>query len=462
MSRPASDAIVFFGASGDLANKQIFPALQGLVHDEGVDVPIIGVAKAGWSLDQLKARAKDSVSSHGHVDGEALAKLISLLRFVDGDYNDPGTYAKLRRELGDAKRPLHYLAIPPSLFATVAEGLAKQSVGTDPRLVIEKPFGHNRESARQLNHVINHFFREESIFRIDHYLGKEPVQNILYTRFANSMFEPIWNRTHIDSIQITMAENFGVRDRGKFYDETGAIRDVFQNHMLQVLANLTMDPPTGEECDAVREQKAALLKSVRPLDPAHVVRGQYAGYRSVPGVQSASTVETYVAARLFINSWRWADVPIYIRVGKALPVTAAEVMVYFKRPPRETFAEVTPPKSGHMRIRISPDVCIAQGLRLKLPGNALKGENVELVLTEQESAFKPPYQRLLHDAMLGVGDLFGRQDIVDAQWRIVEPVLDEGSAPIPYAGGSWGPDEANQLIGPDGPWHNPLPPAPSP
>ena len=344
----------------------------------------------------------------------------------------------------------------------MAEGLAKQSAGTEPRLVIEKPFGHSRESARQLDRILNRFFPEECIFRIDHYLGKEPVQNILYTRFANSMFEPIWNRTHIDSIQITMAENFGVRDRGKFYDETGAIRDVLQNHMLQVLANLTMDPPTGEECDAVREQKAALLKSVRPLDPAQVVRGQYADYQSVPGVKPNSTVETFVAARLFIDSWRWADVPIYVRAGKALSATAAEVMVYFKRPPRETFAEIAPPKSGHMRIRISPDVCIAEGLRLKLPGNALKGENVELVLTEQESAFKPPYQRLLHDAMLGVGDLFGRQDIVDAQWRIVEPVLDENSAPIPYARGSWGPDEANQLIGPDGPWHNPLPPTPRP
>jgi glucose-6-phosphate 1-dehydrogenase len=459
MSRLPSDAIVFFGATGDLANKQIFPALQGLVHDEGVDVPIIGVAKAGWSLDQLKARAKESVSSHSRVDAEALARLLSLLRFVDGDYNDPATYMRLRRELGDAKRPLHYLAIPPSLFATVAEGLAKQSTGMDPRVVIEKPFGHSRESARQLDRVINHFFPEDDIFRIDHYLGKEPVQNILYTRFANSMFEPIWNRTHIDSIQITVAEDFGVQDRGKFYDETGAIRDVLQNHALQVLANLTMDPPTGEECDAVREQKAALLKSVRPLDPAHVVRGQYAGYQTVPGVRAGSTIETFVAAKLFIDSWRWADVPIYIRVGKALSVTAAEVMVYFKRPPRETFAEAIPPKSGHLRMRISPDVCIAEGMRVKRPGNALKGEEVELVLTEQGSSFKPPYQRLLHDAMLGVGDLFGRQDIVDAQWRIVEPALDETSPPIPYARGSWGPDESDRLIGSDGPWHNPLPQA---
>ena len=462
MSRPASDAIVFFGATGDLAKKQIFPALEGLVRDEGVDTPIIGVAREGWSLDQLKARAWESISKHGGGDSESFAKLAGLLRFVCGDYNDPSTYVRLRHELGDAKRPLHYLAIPPSLFATVAEGLAKQSAGMEPRLVIEKPFGRSRESARQLDRVLNRFFPEDSIFRIDHYLGKEPVQNILYTRFANSMFEPIWNRTHVDSIQITMAEDFGVQDRGKFYDEAGAIRDVLQNHTLQVLAQLTMDPPTGEECDAVRDQKAALLKSVRPLDPRQVVRGQYAGYQSVPGVKPGSTVETFVAARLFIDSWRWAGVPIYIRVGKALSVTAAEILVYFKRPPRETFDEIAPAKCGHMRMRISPDVCIAEGLRVKRPGNELKGEEVELVVTEQESAFKPPYQRLLRDAMLGVGDLFGRHDIVDAQWRIVEPALDEASPPIPYAQGSWGPGEANQLIGPDGPWRNPLPSASRP
>ena len=457
MRRPVSDAIVFFGATGDLAYKQIFPSLQGLVRDEGLDIPIIGVAKAGWSLDQLKARAKDSLSNHGGLDTNAFVKLISLLRYVDGDYNDPATYMRLRQELKDARRPLHYLAIPPSLFATVAEGLAQQGEGTNARLVIEKPFGHNRESARQLDRILNRFFPEENIFRIDHYLGKEPVQNILYTRFANSMFEPIWNRTHINNIQITMAESFGVQDRGRFYDETGAIRDVFQNHLLQVLANLTMDPPTGEENDAVRTQKAALLKAVRPLEAAQVVRGQYASYQSVPGVKSGSTVETFVAAKLFIDSWRWAGVPIYIRAGKALAATATEVMVDFKRPPRETFTESISPASGHMRMRISPDVQIALGLRVKHPGEGVQGQDVELVLTEQETVFLPPYQRLLGDAMRGIEDLFGRQDIVDAQWRIVEPILDEAAPPIPYARGSWGPEEADQLIGSDGPWHNPMP-----
>jgi glucose-6-phosphate 1-dehydrogenase len=447
MRHPASDAIVFFGATGDLAYKQIFPSLQGLVRDEGLDIPIIGVAKAGWSLDQLKARAKDSLSNHGGLDTNAIVKLISLLRYVDGDYNDPATYMRLRQELKDARRPLHYLAIPPSLFATVAEGLAQQGEGTNARLVIEKPFGHNRESARQLDRILNRFFPEENIFRIDHYLGKEPVQNILYTRFANSMFEPIWNRTHVNNIQITMAESFGVQDRGKFYDETGAIRDVFQNHLLQVLANLTMDPPTGEENDAVRTQKAALLKAVRPLEAAQVVRGQYASYQSVPGVKSGSTVETYVAAKLFIDSWRWAGVPIYIRAGKALAATATEVMVDFKRPPRETFTESISPASGHMRMRISPDVHIALGLRVKHPGEGMQGQDVELVLTEQETVFLPPYQRLLGDAMRGIEDLFGRQDIVDAQWRIVEPILDEAAPPISYARGSWGPEKADQLIG---------------
>jgi len=457
MRRPVSDAIVFFGATGDLAYKQIFPALQGLVRDEGLDIPIIGVAKAGWSLDQLKARAKDSLCSHGGLDPKSFAKLTSLLRYVDGDYNDPATYARLRQELKEATRPLHYLAIPPSLFATVAEGLAKSAAGTDARLVVEKPFGRNRESARQLDRILNRFFPEENIFRIDHYLGKEPVQNILYTRFANAMFEPMWNRIYINNIQITMAESFGVQDRGKFYDETGAIRDVFQNHMLQVLANLTMDPPTGEESDAVRDQKAALLKAVRPLDSALVVRGQYAGYQSVPGVKSGSTVESFVAAKLFIDSWRWAGVPIYIRAGKALPLTVAEIIVDFKRPPRNTFAEIVSPASGHTRMRISPDVNIALGLRVKHPGERMEGQDVELILTEQEEAFVPPYQRLLGDAMHGIGDLFGRQDIVDAQWRIVDPILDEIAPPIIYEQGSWGPAEAKELIGPDGPWHNPKP-----
>src|SRR5262249_54293795 len=308
------------------------------------------------------------------VDAKSFAKLTGLLRYVDGDYNDASTYVRLRQELKEARRPLYYLAIPPNLFAVVAEGLVKQGAGLNARLVVEKPFGRNRQSARELDRTLTRLFAEENIFQIDHYLGKEPVQNILYTRFANSMFEPVWNRIYVDSIQITMAESFGVEDRGKFYDETGAIRDVFQNHMLQVLASLTMDPPTGEEYDAVREQKAGLLKAVRPLDSAHVVRGQYRGYQSVPGVKPGSAVETFVAAKLFIDSWRWAGVPIYIRAGKALGVTATEIMVDFKRPPRESFAEVIPPPSGYMRMRISPGGNMAMALRGKQPGERMEGQ----------------------------------------------------------------------------------------
>ncbi len=457
MTTEPSDAIVFFGATGDLAYKQIFPSLLGLVRDEGLNVPIIGVAKAGWTLDQLKARAADSLQHHGGGDPQAVQRLMELLRYVDGDYNDGATFAELRRQLGDAKHPLHYLAVPPSLFATVAEALAQSGCAENARLVIEKPFGHNRATARVLSRLLAKFFPEENIFRIDHYLGKEPVQNIVYTRFANSMFEPLWNREHVSSIQITMAENFGVQDRGRFYDETGAIRDVVQNHMLQVLAQLIMDPPTGEEHEAMRDQKAALLKAIRPLDPAHVVRGQYAGYQSVPGVRPGSSVETFVALKLFVETWRWAGVPIYIRAGKELPVTATEVVVHFKRPPRETFEELVPLSSGHMRMRISPDVVIAMGVRVKLPGERMVGEDVEMILTEHAPTLLPPYQRLLGDAVRGMGELFGRDDIVDAQWRVVEPILDDVTPVYPYQPGTWGPPEAEALIGADGPWRDPKP-----
>ena len=455
MAEQLSDALVFFGATGDLAYKQIFPALLGLVHDEKLNVPIIGVAKAGWSLAQLKARAVASLKEHGVKDDKLVARLTALLGYVDGDYGDPATFAQLHKVLGAAKRSLHYLAVPPSLFATVAEGLKNSGVAAGGRLMIEKPFGHDRASARALNALLAGLFPEDSIFRIDHYLGKEPVQNILYTRFANSMFEPIWNRDHIGSIQITMAEDFGVQDRGSFYDANGTVRDVVQNHLLQILAHLAMDPPTGEEHEALRDQKAALLKAVRPVQPGNVVRGQYAGYQAVPGVRAGSLVETFVAMKLFIDSWRWAGVPIYLRAGKQLAVTATDVVVQFKRPPRETYDEVVPSNSGHLRMRISPDVCIGMGVRVKLPGELMVGEDVEMILTERAPDFMPPYQRLLGDAMRGQGELFGRDDIVDAQWRIVEPILDNATPVYPYASGSWGPAEAEALIDGDGPWRNP-------
>jgi glucose-6-phosphate 1-dehydrogenase len=450
-----ADAFVFFGATGDLAHKHIFPALQRLVRDEGLDLPILGVARRDWSDEDLRARARQSLEGQGGVDEQAFTKLAALLVFVRGDYSDRETYDRLRRRLGDAKRPLHYLAIPPAMFARVAEGLVMSGSAEGARLVLEKPFGRDLQSARELNRVLHRHFAEDAIFRIDHYLGKEPVQNILYTRFANPVFEPIWNRTHVRSIQITMAEAFGVADRGAFFDETGTIRDVLQNHLLQVLATLTMDAPTGQARDAVRAEKVRLLRSIRPLEPGATVRGQYRGYRAVPGVAQDSTVETYVAARLSIDSWRWAGVPIFIRAGKNLPVTASEVLVEFKRPPRETFDEIVPPYSSHMRIRISPDVSIGMGVRVKTAGERMTGSDVELLLTRQTTEDRPSYQRLLGDAMSGNVELFAREDAVEAQWGVVDLVLGDRTPLYEYEPGGWGPSEAQQLVGPDGRWHDP-------
>lgn len=462
MAEQPSDAFIFFGATGDLAFKEIFPALRGLISDEEFDVPIIGVAKAGWRLEQFQARAKDSLDHHGGADPDTLHKLLGLLRYVDGDYADPATFERLREDLGTTRRPLHYLAIPPNLFAKVVEGLGASGCAANGRVVVEKPFGHDLASAVELNRILHRCFPEDAIFRIDHYLGKEPVQNILYTRFSNPMFEPIWNRTYVRSIQITMAESIGVRDRGRFYDGTGAVRDVVQNHLLQVLALLTMDPPTGEQTEAVRDEKVRLLKAVRPIAAQDVVRGQYAGYRSVPDVNPESATETFVAARLYIDTWRWANVPIYLRAGKKMPVTATEVWVEFGRPPRETFAEKVCSASSHMRMRISPDIEIGLGLRVKEAGERMVGKDVELILTRSGTANLPPYQRLLGDALRGIGQLFAREDFVEAQWRVVAPILGDVAPLYSYEVGTWGPQQAAQLVGPDSVWLNPTAPAPAP
>lgn len=457
MDASQSDALVFFGATGDLAYKQIFPALQALVKRHNLTIPIVGVAKAGWNLDQLKARARDSVTTHGGLDEAAFPKLLALLQYVDGDYREPATFVQLRQVLGTAQRPLHYLAIPPSMFAAVAEGLANSGAAKDARVVVEKPFGRDLDSARELHKILNKFFPESSIFRIDHFLGKEPVQNILYTRFANSLLEPVWNRTHIRSVQITMAERFGVQGRGGFYEEAGAIRDVIQNHLLQVLAFLAMDPPTGEDHDALRDEKSRILKAVKPLTPRDVVRGQFKGYRQEQSVARDSTVETYAAVRLYVDTWRWAGVPFYIRTGKCLPVTATEVIVNFKRPPRETFEEKDRGLPNRLRLRLSPEVVIAIGMRVKLPGERMEGEDTELIAMHQRADEMTPYERLLGDAMRGDQSLFAREDAIEAQWKIVDQVLGDAAPVHEYEQNTWGPAEAGSLIDDPGGWLNPAP-----